>query len=85
MDLFPFSAGPYYATYPEGGIAGNSKFTREEWDAPYRPTFGVLTKEVFKDSTVYKTVVDQFLTPGEMVQIESLSDDQLTEKISVLH
>ncbi|GKB21005.1 hypothetical protein Tco_0854928 [Tanacetum coccineum] len=84
-DLFPFSAGPYYATYPEGGIAGNSEFTREEWDAPYRPTFGVLTKEVFKDPAVYKTVVDQFLTPGEMVRIESLSHDQLTTKMSVLH
>ncbi|GKD19446.1 hypothetical protein Tco_1208604 [Tanacetum coccineum] len=84
-DFFPFSAGPYYATYPKGGIAGNSKFTREEWDAPYRPTFGVLTKEVFKDPAVCKTVVDQFPTLGEMVRIESLSDDQLTTKMSVLH
>ncbi|GJQ99249.1 hypothetical protein Tco_0522234 [Tanacetum coccineum] len=39
-DFFPFSAGPYYATYPEGGVAGNCEFTHEEWDAPYRPTFG---------------------------------------------
>ncbi|GKC82627.1 hypothetical protein Tco_1138344 [Tanacetum coccineum] len=38
-DFFPFSAGPYYATYPEDGVAGNCEFTREEWDAPYRPTF----------------------------------------------
>ncbi|GKG57303.1 hypothetical protein Tco_0584729, partial [Tanacetum coccineum] len=37
-DFFPFSAGPYYATYPEGGVAGNCEFTHEEWDAPYRPT-----------------------------------------------
>ncbi|GKG53587.1 hypothetical protein Tco_0554987, partial [Tanacetum coccineum] len=22
-DLFPFSAGPYYATYPEDGVARN--------------------------------------------------------------
>ncbi|GKC36583.1 hypothetical protein Tco_1048967 [Tanacetum coccineum] len=29
-DFFPFSSGPYYATYPEGGIAGNYEFTREE-------------------------------------------------------
>ncbi|GKF73100.1 hypothetical protein Tco_0219432 [Tanacetum coccineum] len=36
-DFFPFSAGPYYATYLEGGVAGNYEFTREEWDAPYRP------------------------------------------------
>nr|GEZ26837.1 hypothetical protein [Tanacetum cinerariifolium] len=35
-------------------------------DAPYRPTFGVLTKEVFKDPTICKTIVDQFPTPGEM-------------------
>ncbi|GJR40836.1 hypothetical protein Tco_1216520 [Tanacetum coccineum] len=64
-DFFPFFAGPYYATYPEGGVVGNCEFTREEWDAPYRPTFGVLTKEVFKDPTICKTVVDQFPTPGD--------------------
>ncbi|GJT82108.1 hypothetical protein Tco_1056450 [Tanacetum coccineum] len=40
MDFFPFSAGPYYATYPEDGVAGN---------------------------------------------FESLFDDQLTTKMSVLH
>ncbi|GKF71581.1 hypothetical protein Tco_0207695, partial [Tanacetum coccineum] len=50
-DFFPFSAGPYYATYPQDGVAGNCEFTRKEWDAPYRPTFGVLAKEVFKDPT----------------------------------
>ncbi|GKA88555.1 hypothetical protein Tco_0810319 [Tanacetum coccineum] len=65
MDFFPFSAGPYYATYPEGGVAGNREFTRKEWDAPYRPTFGVLTKEVFKDPDVCKTVVHQFPTPAD--------------------
>ncbi|GJU02473.1 hypothetical protein Tco_1112811 [Tanacetum coccineum] len=68
-NFFPFSASPYYATYPEGGVARNCEFTREEWDAPYRPTFGVLTKKVFKDPTVCKTVIDQFPTPGEMVGI----------------
>ncbi|GJY03196.1 hypothetical protein Tco_0361348 [Tanacetum coccineum] len=83
-DFFPFSDGPSYATYPEGGVSGNCKFTREEWDAPYRPTFGV-TKEVFKDPVVCKTMVDQFPTPGEMVRVESLSDDQLTAKMNVLH
>ncbi|GJS61876.1 hypothetical protein Tco_0656660 [Tanacetum coccineum] len=84
-DFFPFSASPYYATYPEGGVAGNCEFTREEWDASYRPTFGVLTKEVFKDLAVCKTIVDHFPTPGEMVQVESLFDDQLTAKMTVLH
>ncbi|GJX06339.1 hypothetical protein Tco_0194271 [Tanacetum coccineum] len=59
MDLFPFSAGPYYATYPEDGVAGNYEFTQEEWDAPYRPTFGVLTKEVFMDPTVLSTLKKQ--------------------------
>ncbi|GKB97399.1 integrase, catalytic region, zinc finger, CCHC-type containing protein [Tanacetum coccineum] len=49
MDFFPFSNSPYYATYPEGGVTDNCEFTHEEWDAPYRPTFRVLTKEVFKD------------------------------------
>ncbi|GJW76062.1 hypothetical protein Tco_0137744 [Tanacetum coccineum] len=85
IDFFPFSACPYYATYPEDGVAGNYEFTREEWDAPYRPTFRVLTKEVFKDPDVCKTIVDQFPTLGEMVRVESLSDDQLTAEISVLH
>ncbi|GJY27670.1 hypothetical protein Tco_0403437 [Tanacetum coccineum] len=53
-DFFPFYAGPYYATYPQYGVARNYKFTREEWDDPYRPTFGVLTKEVFKDPAICK-------------------------------
>ncbi|GJZ35424.1 hypothetical protein Tco_0581241 [Tanacetum coccineum] len=83
--FFPFSAGPYYASYPQDGIAGNYEFTREEWDAPYRPTFGVLTKEVFKDHAVYKTMVDQFPTPGEMVRVEALSEVQLTAKMGVLN
>ncbi|GKE26092.1 hypothetical protein Tco_1441476 [Tanacetum coccineum] len=56
-DFFPFSPGPYYATYPKGGIAGNCEFTRKEWDAPHQPT----------------------------LTIESLSSDQLTAKMSVLH
>ncbi|GJY27595.1 hypothetical protein Tco_0403362 [Tanacetum coccineum] len=30
-------------------------------------------------------MVDQFPTPGEIVRVESLPDDQLTAKISVLH
>ncbi|GKF04112.1 hypothetical protein Tco_0034780, partial [Tanacetum coccineum] len=51
-DFFPFSASPYYATYPEDGVAGNCEFTREEWDAPYRPIFEVITKEVCKDPAI---------------------------------
>nr|GEW24500.1 hypothetical protein [Tanacetum cinerariifolium] len=84
-NFFLFSPGPYYATYHEDGVDGNCEFTREEWDAPYRPTFRVLMKEVFKDPAVCKTIVDQFPTPGEMVRVETLSDDQLTVKMSVLH
>ncbi|GKB66920.1 hypothetical protein Tco_0928332 [Tanacetum coccineum] len=84
-DFFPFSAGPYYATYPKCSVVRNYEFTREEWDAPYWPTFGVLTKEVFNDPVVCKTMVDQFPIPGEMVRFESLSGDQLTAKKSVLH
>nr|GEV38289.1 hypothetical protein [Tanacetum cinerariifolium] len=52
MNFFPFFAGPYYTTYPENGVAGNYEFTREEWDAPHRPTFEILTKDVFKDPDV---------------------------------
>ncbi|GJZ66662.1 hypothetical protein Tco_0623358 [Tanacetum coccineum] len=84
-DFFPFSPGPYYAICPEGGIVGNCEFTCEEWDAPYQPTLTVLTKEVSKDSSVCKTVVDQFPTLGEMVRIEALSPNELTVKMSVLH
>ncbi|GJW16333.1 hypothetical protein Tco_0020466 [Tanacetum coccineum] len=84
-DFFPFSIGPYYATYPEGGVAGNCEFTREEWDAPYRPTFGVLTKDVFKDPTICKIMVDQFPTPGEMVRVKSLSDDHCEDECTSLY
>ncbi|GJS47331.1 hypothetical protein Tco_0597452 [Tanacetum coccineum] len=30
MNFFPFATGPYYATYPEGGVVGNCEFTRED-------------------------------------------------------
>nr|GFC95165.1 hypothetical protein [Tanacetum cinerariifolium] len=72
-------------SHTRGGVTGNYEFTRKEWDAPYRPTFEVLTKEVFKDHDACKTMVDQFSTPDEMVRVESLSDDQLTAKMNVLH
>ncbi|GJR22053.1 hypothetical protein Tco_0970580 [Tanacetum coccineum] len=84
-DFFPFSLGPYYATYSEGGIAGNCEFSHEEWDAPHQPTLTILTKEVFKDPSICKTVMDQFPTPGEMVRIEALTDDQLNAMMSDLH
>nr|GEW05435.1 hypothetical protein [Tanacetum cinerariifolium]GEZ15148.1 hypothetical protein [Tanacetum cinerariifolium] len=80
MDFFPFSAGPYYAIYPKGAIAGKCEFTREDWDALYRPTFRVLTKEVFNDLVVCKTVVDQFPILGEMVQVETDSRPKGSEE-----
>ncbi|GJY85491.1 hypothetical protein Tco_0499517 [Tanacetum coccineum] len=30
MNFFLFATGPYYATYPEGGVVGNCEFTRED-------------------------------------------------------
>ncbi|GJT93725.1 hypothetical protein Tco_1082570 [Tanacetum coccineum] len=39
----------------------------------------------YHDPAICKTIVDQFPTPGEMVRVENLSDDQLTAKMSVLH
>ncbi|GJT03212.1 hypothetical protein Tco_0824381 [Tanacetum coccineum] len=42
-------------------------------------------KGVINDPSVCKTVVDQFLTPMEMVRLEALSSDQLTAKMSVFH
>nr|GFC63619.1 hypothetical protein [Tanacetum cinerariifolium] len=44
-----------------------------------------LTKEVFKDHAVCKTVNDQFPTSRDMVRVESLPDNQLTMKMSVLY
>nr|GEV90537.1 hypothetical protein [Tanacetum cinerariifolium] len=83
-DFFPFYASSYYATYPQDGVARNCEFTREERDSLYWPTFRVLTKEVFKDPAIWKTMVDQFSTLGEMVRVEALFGDQLTSKMSVL-
>nr|GEV36434.1 hypothetical protein [Tanacetum cinerariifolium] len=77
MDFFPFSAGPYYATYPEDGVARNCEFTREEWDAPYRLTFKVLMKEVFKDLAVYKTIVDQFILKGYEEKVANMTGFEL--------
>nr|GEW38185.1 hypothetical protein [Tanacetum cinerariifolium] len=47
--------------------------------------FPFLTKEVFIAPAVSKTIVDQFLTPREMIRVESFFDDQLTAKMSILH
>ncbi|GKD10691.1 hypothetical protein Tco_1190376, partial [Tanacetum coccineum] len=41
--------------------------------------------EVFKYPNVCKAVVDQFPTPVVVVWVETLSDEQLTHKLSVLH
>ncbi|GJU86530.1 60S ribosomal protein L11 [Tanacetum coccineum] len=71
--------------FQDGVVAGSYEVSREEWDGPYQPTLSILTKEVFKDSHVCKTVVDQFPTPKEMVRIEALIDDRLAGKMSVLH
>nr|GEU79933.1 reverse transcriptase domain-containing protein [Tanacetum cinerariifolium] len=57
-------------------------YTHIKWDAPYQSTFNVLAKEVYKDPSVCRTVVDQFPTPREMLRVESLSKDQLTTKMS---
>ncbi|GKE44903.1 hypothetical protein Tco_1472187, partial [Tanacetum coccineum] len=70
---------------PDGVVAGSYKVSREDWEGPHQPTLSILTKEMFKDPNVYKTVVDQFHTLGEMVRIESLTDERLAGKISVLY
>nr|GEW16712.1 hypothetical protein [Tanacetum cinerariifolium] len=71
-DFFLFCYGPYNATYPKGGVAGNCEFDHEEWNASHQPTLSVLTKEVLKDPSICKTAVYQFLTPREMVRIEAV-------------
>ncbi|GJS44858.1 hypothetical protein Tco_0594979 [Tanacetum coccineum] len=70
-------------SWGKGGVAGNCEFSRKKWDAPHQPTLTILTKEVFEDPSVCKTVVDQFSTLGEMVEIEALSSNQLTAEMSV--
>nr|GEU72756.1 hypothetical protein [Tanacetum cinerariifolium] len=85
-DFFPFTHGPYYATYPKDGVvAVFYEVSREKWDGPHQPTLSILIKKVFKDPNICKIVVDQFPTPGEMVRIEALTDDRLAGKMSVLH
>nr|GEX14488.1 retrovirus-related Pol polyprotein from transposon TNT 1-94 [Tanacetum cinerariifolium] len=85
-DFFLFAPDPYYATYLEVGVViGSYKLIREKWDGLHHPILNILTKEVFKDPNVCKTMVDQFPTPREMVRIKALTDDHLAEKMSVLH
>nr|GFA25189.1 hypothetical protein [Tanacetum cinerariifolium] len=67
-DFSLFALGPYYATYPKDGVVvGSYEVSREEWDDQYQPNLSILTKGVFKDPNAYKTVVNKFPTPGEMV------------------
>ncbi|GJW83958.1 hypothetical protein Tco_0157103 [Tanacetum coccineum] len=69
----------------DGVVISSYEVSREEWGGPHKPTLSILTKEVFKDPNVCKTMVDKFPTPEEMVRIEALTNDHLTEKMSVLH
>nr|GEW53915.1 hypothetical protein [Tanacetum cinerariifolium] len=66
-DFFPFVPGPYYVAYHEDDVvAGSYEVSREQWEGPHEPIPSILTKEMFKDPNVCKTVVDQFPTPEEM-------------------
>ncbi|GKB29748.1 hypothetical protein Tco_0869149, partial [Tanacetum coccineum] len=84
MDFFPFTPGPYYATYPEDGVVGGSyEVSRKEWDGPHHPTLTILTKEIFKDLSICKTMVDQFLTPREMESFwDNIEVTDLNDKVS---
>nr|GEU29031.1 hypothetical protein [Tanacetum cinerariifolium] len=59
--------------------------SRKEWELPHDLTFEILNKEVFKDLEACKAAVDLFPTPTEVLWVETLFDEQLTEKLSVLH
>nr|GEX22867.1 hypothetical protein [Tanacetum cinerariifolium] len=86
IDFFLFLLGPYYAEYPKDSIiVGSYEISHERWESLHEPTLNVLSKEMFKDPWVFKIVVDQFPTLGEMVWIEALSDEWLAEKMSILH
>ncbi|GJR80548.1 hypothetical protein Tco_0151333 [Tanacetum coccineum] len=83
MDFFPFTPGPYYATYSEDDVvAGSYEVSREEWDGPHHPTLTILTKEIFKDLSICKTVVDHFPTPQEMSFWPSIEVTDLNDKVS---
>ncbi|GJY85420.1 hypothetical protein Tco_0499446 [Tanacetum coccineum] len=49
---------------------------------PYYVTY---PKDGVAGNSICKTIIDQFPTPRDMVLVESLSDDQLAAKMSVLH
>ncbi|GJS05037.1 hypothetical protein Tco_0321545 [Tanacetum coccineum] len=54
---------------------------------PYYATYledGVVA-DSYEDPNVCKTIIDQFPTPKEMVRIESLTDEHLIRKMSVLY
>ncbi|GJS95249.1 hypothetical protein Tco_0802217 [Tanacetum coccineum] len=53
-DFFPFSAGPYYATYPEGGVAGNCEFTPDSRLKGYEENVASLTGLELQVSTLKK-------------------------------
>ncbi|GKE31083.1 hypothetical protein Tco_1450405, partial [Tanacetum coccineum] len=83
-DFFPFLPDPYYADYHEDGIIGESyEIIREEWERPHEPTFNVLSKELFKDPKVCKTMVDQF--PSLLDDVSDLKRQVvgLNEKVKV--
>ncbi|GJZ31871.1 hypothetical protein Tco_0576918 [Tanacetum coccineum] len=77
------SADPFV---DEGGLIGGLyQINRKEWELPHDPAFEIVNKEVFKDPEVCKAIVDLFPTSAEVVRVETLSDEQLTKKLSVLH
>ncbi|GKD08922.1 hypothetical protein Tco_1188607 [Tanacetum coccineum] len=85
-DLFPRVPGSYYSDYPKGGVVVRSyRILHKEWELPHHPAFEILSKELFKDPIVCRAVVDQFPTPAEVIRVETPSDDQLMNKMNVLH
>nr|GEU55442.1 hypothetical protein [Tanacetum cinerariifolium] len=80
-DFFLFSAGPCYATYPRNGVAGNCEFNREELDAPDRPSFGVLTKEGYKEKVACLTGLELQVSTLKK-QVSRLNDKLATSDAS---
>nr|GEU70804.1 hypothetical protein [Tanacetum cinerariifolium] len=80
-DFFPFVPGPYYVAYHEDDVvAGSYEVSREQWEGPHEPILSILTKEMFKDPNICKTVVDQFPTPEEMVWIKAVTNKRFAGK-----
>ncbi|GJS03019.1 zinc finger, CCHC-type containing protein [Tanacetum coccineum] len=77
----PFAVGPSSAA---PGIAGDD-IERDFFPFVHVPTRLTIRIGGLIDPSVCKAVVDHFPTSTEVVRVETLTDEQLTKKVSALH